>query len=474
MVHAGERSPNPRNVNVPSVAVNARGDAVAVWEDFFEEPGAGTMEEHIQVATRAAGASTWGAPVTLTKTRNWVGEPGNQEVAIDGQGDAVAIWARMHGAEKETVEASQDHTLGSSWSPPVVISGPGKMEEAPEIAVNEAGNAMIVWERQEPTGTEIVEGSSGTATSVAWQPAKAISATKPGSEAKEPDVGMDAQGNAAAVWAALNGGFYIAEAAGFDGAGPVIGALSIPGSGTVGQTLSFSLSASDVWSTLGGTTWNFGDGHSTTGATVTHAYAKAGTYNVTVTTADVLGNTTSAAAAVTITGTPIGIGPPPPRPALTGVRLTHSRFRVSAKPTAVSASSHTKLPRGTSFRFKLSEAAKVQIVFTRSAAGLRSGGRCVAPSKRLKRRHARHCTRTLLVGKLTRAGERKGTRQHRVQRSDRGACAGPAGLRGDAHGDQLGRPQFCPVEALADDRSLTPRRTIAAMAGPALGPPTRA
>ena len=392
-------------VNVPSVAVNARGDAVAVWENFFEELGAGTMEEHIQVATRPAGASSWGTPATLTKTEGGLGEPGNQEVAIDGQGDAVAIWARMHGPAAETVETSQDHALGPGWSAPLPISGPGKMEEAPQIAVDEAGHAMIVWERQEPGGTEIVEASPGSASSVAWQSARAVSSIAPGAEAKEPDVAMDAQGNAAAVWSALQGGFYLAEAAGFDGAGPGIGAVSIPGSGSVGQTLSFSASVLDVWSPLGATTWNFGDGKSASGAAVTHAYAKAGAYSVTVTSADVLGNATSAGASVTIVG---GVKALRPVPSLTGARLTHTRFRVAKAPTAISASARGKPPPGTTFRFKLSEGAKVQIVFTRTAPGLRSAGRCVAPTPKLKHRHARHCTRTITVGKLTRAHERQG------------------------------------------------------------------
>jgi hypothetical protein len=400
----------PLNVNVPSVAVNARGDAVAVWEAFFEEMGAGTQEEHIQVATRPAGASAWGAAVTLTKTETGLGEPGNQEVAIDGQGDAVAIWGRMHGAGAETIETSQDHALGSSWSAPKAISGPGKMEEAPQIAVNDAGQAAIVWERQEPSGTEIVEASSGSATGVAWQPARSVSASTPGSEAREPDVAMDAHGDAAAVWSGLAGGFYIAEAAGFDAAGPAIGALSIPSSGAVGQALSFSLSATDVWSPLGTTTWSFGDGQSASGMSVTHAFANTGTYTVTVTSADVLGNTTSASAGVAIAGGgKAAPAPTPSAPSLTGVHLTHTRFRIAKQPTAVSASARRKPPLGTSFRFTLSEAAKVRIAFTHSAPGLRSAGRCVVPTPRLKHRHAPHCTRTLTVGTLTRVHEGQGT-----------------------------------------------------------------
>jgi hypothetical protein len=397
----------PGNVNVPSVAVDARGDAVAVWENFFEELGAGTMEEHIQVATRPAGTSTWGAPVTLTKTETGLGEPGNQEVAIDGQGDAVAIWGRMHGPAAETIETSQDHALGAGWSAPMAVSGPGKLEEAPQVAVNAAGNAMIAWEREEPGGSQFVEASSGSATHVAWQPAQPVSAVAPGANAGEPDVAMDPQGDAVSVWAALHGAFFLAEAAAFDAAGPTIGSLSIPASGSTGQTLAFSLSASDVWSPLGATTWNFGDGGGASGTSVTHAYASPGTYRVTVTSADVLGNATSAAASVAIVGAGANNGAASV-PRLTGVRLTHTRFRVSGRPTAVTASTRRKPPLGTTFQFTLSEPAAVQIAFTRTAPGLRSAGHCVAPTAKLRRRHARPCSRTVAVGRLTRLHESRG------------------------------------------------------------------
>jgi PKD domain len=344
--------------------------------------------------------------VTLTKTETGLEEPGGQQVGIDAQGDAVAAWGRFRGVAAETIETSQDRALGSAWSAPRIVSGPGKMEEFPQLAVNEAGNAMIVWERQEPDGTGIIEASSGTATAVAWQPAKAVSATAPGSEAKEADVAMDAQGNAAGVWAALQGGFYLAEAAGFDGAGPVIGGLSIPRSGSVSQVLAFSDSAADVWSPLGATTWSFGDGQSATGTSVTHAYSKAGTYTVTLTSADTLSNATSASAAVTISA--VAATGPPPKPVLSGARLTHTKFRVAKRPTAISAAASGKPPLGTSFRFALSEAAAVKIVFTRTAPGLRSAGRCLGPSPKLARRHRRRCTRTVVVGSLTRAREAKG------------------------------------------------------------------
>jgi DNA-binding beta-propeller fold protein YncE len=114
---------------------------------------------------------------------------------------------------------------------------------------------------------------------------------------------------------------------------------------------------------------------------------------------------TSAAATATITiGAPPGGGGVQP-PAITAASLANKRFRVGKQATAISAK---KTPLGTTFRFTLSAVAKLQITITHTAAGLRSGHSCLAPSARLKRAHAKRCTRTLTVGTLTRASEPQG------------------------------------------------------------------
>jgi hypothetical protein len=90
---------------------------------------------------------------------------------------------------------------------------------------------------------------------------------------------------------------------------------------------------------------------------------------------------------------------------LTLVRLSSRRFRVGKQTTAISA---RQPRRGTSLRFTLSAAAKLQIKITRSVAGLRQGRDCVVPSIRLSRVHSKPCTRTLTVARLIRTREPEG------------------------------------------------------------------
>ena len=385
------------NANEPRVAVDAQGDATAVWERF----NVGESEEVIEEAGRPAASGAWGMPVALTRHVLGVGEPGNQEVAIDAHGNAVVVWGRYHGVH-ETIEAAEGPISSPSWSPAVVLSGPGvSAEEAPQVGVDGQGNAIVVWERSNGTNN-IVEAASGTSSSGSWQPPVTLSAA--GEDALEPQVALDAQGNAAAIWRRNDGTSYIAEAEGLDAAGPQLNSLSIPSAGTVGQALTFSVSPLDVWSTLATTGWTLGDGTSQTGTSITHAYGLPGPYTVTVTSTDALGNVTSTSAALSISGPAV---PAPVAPTITGARLSHQRFRVSRRATAISA--RLSVPQGTSFRFTLSEAARLQITFTSSAPGLRSGRRCLAPTTTLRRHHARRCTRTITLGTLTRGHEPAGT-----------------------------------------------------------------
>ncbi len=95
----------------------------------------------------------------------------------------------------------------------------------------------------------------------------------------------------------------------------------------------------------------------------------------------------------------------PRAPGLGSASLTNTRFRVGRSATAIVA---RRAPVGTRFRFKLSTAATVQISIARLLPGLRKGHSCLAPSVRLRRAHAKHCTRALAIGKLTRASQRTG------------------------------------------------------------------
>jgi hypothetical protein len=113
-------------------------------------------------------------------------------------------------------------------------------------------------------------------------------------------VAFDSQGDALVAWNSE----YGIQVAGYVAHGPTLNDVKIPAEGPVGQLLSFSVSPLDIWSMLGETNWSFGDGNTANGTNVNHTYAAAGTYEVTLHSADLLGNVTSTSANVTVTSPP--------------------------------------------------------------------------------------------------------------------------------------------------------------------------
>jgi PKD repeat protein len=99
---------------------------------------------------------------------------------------------------------------------------------------------------------------------------------------------MDRTGTAFAAWTAASGGRLTVAMR--DGAPPTLSGIVVPLSGNTGEAVSMSASASDVWSPPTTVHWDFGDGGSGTGGSVSHTYSAPGTYTVRVSAGDAQGN----------------------------------------------------------------------------------------------------------------------------------------------------------------------------------------
>ena len=88
----------------------------------------------------------------------------------------------------------------------------------------------------------------------------------------------------------------------------------------------------------------------------------------------------------------------PPR--LSFLAMLRRRFAVSPRATAIAAGLHRPVPRGTAFRFTLSERGRVAIRIDRLLPGRRVGRLCLAATR--ARRFRPRCTRLVLQGTLRR------------------------------------------------------------------------
>jgi hypothetical protein len=281
-----------QEANDPQIAVDGAGNAVAIWE---RSNGTNLI---IQSATRPAGGS-FSAPVDLSAPQQDASDP---QIAVDGAGNAVAIWERSNGTNLIIQAATRP--AGGSFSAPVDLSAPGQDAFEPQIALDGAGNAVAIWERS--NGTNFITQAATRSPGGSFSAPLDLSAV--GGDAFDPRIAVDGAGNAVAIWERDNGTDFIIQAAGYDGAGPQLRSLSIPRAGRVGKRLSFSVSPFDFWSGLGPSRWSFGDKGKAVTVTATHRYATAGSYRITFTATDTLGNATSTTAGIVIRGRGRAIG----------------------------------------------------------------------------------------------------------------------------------------------------------------------
>jgi hypothetical protein len=139
-----------------------------------------------------------------------------------------------------------------------------------------------------------------------------------------------------------------------DSAAPTIAGLSVPQVGEPGEPLTFGATVTDVWSPFTAT-WDFGDGSSAPGPGAGHIYAGTGSFNAALTAADSEGNVATQGATVPVKRIP---------PRILSFGMTHRVFAVGRKATPLSGA-RRRVPVGTTFRFKLSEAATARIAIQR-------------------------------------------------------------------------------------------------------------
>jgi hypothetical protein len=201
----------------PHVAVNARGDAVAVWS----ADNVAAVNGVVEVASRPAGGE-WSDPIVVSDGAIFDHE---QEVAIDAQGNATAIWAEIPGAVGFVVRAA-NRPSGGNWSEPVDLGG-GTLHSSPRLAVDTQGDVTAVWlgERAASGGGFVnVVQSKSLPSGGAWS-ADAVELSSDEGAAQAPQLAADSTGNAVAVWVWHGSGGYVAQAtrrvAGGDWSAPV-------------------------------------------------------------------------------------------------------------------------------------------------------------------------------------------------------------------------------------------------------------
>jgi hypothetical protein len=166
-----------------------------------EDRGAETSMMHALLSAVVAAAG-WSTPQVLSNGSIALGP----ELSMTPSGSAIAVWDHESGPDcaqspgsltcAHIVEFSERPSpLG--WSYPVDLARPG-IGARPHVALNGAGRAAVIWVHD--IGRDrVVQATYRTATNERFPNPNDLSAAV--LEVREHEVGLDAAGNAAVVWA---------------------------------------------------------------------------------------------------------------------------------------------------------------------------------------------------------------------------------------------------------------------------------
>ncbi len=155
--------------NFPEVAVNPNGDAIVVFQKLDGDVS-NIYANHYSVN------DGWSAPVRLDVGNDTSTFP---QVAIDANGNAVAVWLQSPSLGLRDVYASR-YTTTSGWGIAETIEDDVEFvpDSPPSIAMDPSGNAFVVWS-QDVFSSVAVKLNSYTAATEKWDTAANISSINP-------------------------------------------------------------------------------------------------------------------------------------------------------------------------------------------------------------------------------------------------------------------------------------------------------
>jgi hypothetical protein len=180
---------NPNNGLGPQLAIDPDGNALAVWVQVE-----GTAI-HIW-SNRYTPGGGWRVPERIEE--NNAGTPQGPQVAIGPSGNALAVWAQDDGGGFNVVWSNR-YTSTDGWETPERIDGNTSSEASiPQVAIDSNGNALAVWLQSDNAGNRI--WANRYTPTGGWGIAEPIRTDVAGPSASNLDLAVDPRGNALIVW----------------------------------------------------------------------------------------------------------------------------------------------------------------------------------------------------------------------------------------------------------------------------------
>jgi len=195
-------TPDGQNAFDPQVAMDDNGNAIIVW---WQHDGS-----NCQIFKSEYRNGVWTHPASLADNISPNGSDAHyQQVAMDDSGNTIIVWQQSDDSGDAQIFKSEYRN--GAWTNPASltdnISPDGSDASRPQVAMDDNGNAVIVWVQYDGGYQQIYRSEYRNG---AWtDPSSLADNISPdGSDASRPQVAMDDNGNAVIVWEQYDGSGY--------------------------------------------------------------------------------------------------------------------------------------------------------------------------------------------------------------------------------------------------------------------------
>ena len=178
----------------PQVAFDTAGNAIAVWSQFDG------LRKNIWASRYVASSTVWSAP-ELIETNNG-GDADFPHLALDAAGNALVVWEQSD-STRRNIWANRYTAANQRWGTAELLETDNtSFADAPQVALATNGNGMVVWEQSDGIRKSIW-ARRYNAGSAQWDVAGVIETST--QDANTPQIAVDANGVFIAVWRGYDG-----------------------------------------------------------------------------------------------------------------------------------------------------------------------------------------------------------------------------------------------------------------------------
>ncbi|HRU55064.1 MAG TPA: hypothetical protein P5245_11230, partial [Candidatus Sumerlaeia bacterium] len=192
-------SPDGQDADNPQVAMDNNGNAIIVWKQYE-----GSSSNQIFMSEYRNGV--WIHPQNISDYISIVHQNAHDpQVAMDDNGNAIIVWMQNDGANDQIFMS--EYRRGA-WKHPASRSdniSPDKQSAyLPQVAMDNNENAVIVWQQIDGSKRQIFKSECWGGV---WKHPSGLSdnISPDGQEGLGPQVAMDDNGNAIIVWQQFDG-----------------------------------------------------------------------------------------------------------------------------------------------------------------------------------------------------------------------------------------------------------------------------